>query len=90
VVRLADASEVNVVSPAVPAKKVTETAGPVLTVSSDKVSVSFNTKTGLMESVTRLDTVAADGSALTSHLSQDFAYYKSFGSPGMFRINHFL
>ena len=37
---------------------------------------------GLLESVTRLDVVDASGSALSAQVSQDFAYYKSFGSPG--------
>lgn len=65
------------------AQKVAATAtAPYLKVSSDKVEVSFDAATGLMESITRRDVHAADGGVLTAKVSQDLAYYKSFGSPG--------
>ena len=82
IVRLADKSEPVAVGTPVRAEKIADKAGPQLTVSSDKVSVSFSVATGLLESVTRLDVVDASGSALSAQVSQDFAYYKSFGSPG--------
>lgn len=46
------------------------------TLSNDKVSVSFNKKTGLMETITRLDTATP----VTASVSNDLAYYNSFGS----------
>jgi hypothetical protein len=53
-----------------------------VSISSDKVSVTFHPATGLLESITRLDVLGADGAPLTAQVSQDFGYYKSFGSPG--------
>eukprot|EP01032_Pedospumella_encystans_P011646 gene11646-13532_t len=84
-VRLADKSTVSQVdTPAVlKAEKVPAEAGPHLTVSSDQVTVTFNAATGLLESITRLDVTGAEGKPLTAQVSQDFAYYKSFGSPGI-------
>lgn len=57
-------------------------AGSPLTIASDKVKVSFNAATGLMDSITRLDVTGADGQPLSAQVSQDMAYYKSFGSLG--------
>ena len=83
-VRLADKSAASQTdAPAVlKAEKVPAKAGPHVTVSSDQVSVTFNAATGLLESLTRLDVTGADGKPLAAQVSQDFAYYKSFGSPG--------
>jgi len=85
-VRLADksSSAAQVEASAVrKAEKVPTEAGPHLTVSSDQVSVTFNTATGLLESLTRLDVMNKEGKPLSAQVAQDFAYYKSFGSPGM-------
>ncbi len=35
-----------------------------------------------METVTRLDVLPADGKPLSAQVSNDLAFYKSFGSPG--------
>jgi hypothetical protein len=61
-----------------------------VSIASDKVSVTFHPATGLLESITRLDVVGADGAPLTAKVSQDFGYYKSFGSPGRPSRYHYI
>lgn len=51
-------------------------------ISNDKVAVHFNANSGLLEKIVRVDTLDQDGKPLSADVSQDFAFYKSFGSPG--------
>jgi hypothetical protein len=82
-IRVSDRSSAAAdVTQVTPRTKVATEASAPLTISSDKVTVSFDAVTGLMDTITRRDVTDADGSPLSAKVSQDFAYYKSFGSPG--------